>query len=273
MPRDCVSGTLENARAEIARHLADADPDLVTAARAAQLVTLCAAIERLGAAGKVLYAQRAAQSMVWRDEGHRCAASWMALTTGIGMGEALGTFETSAALGSLPETAQALRQGELSSPQRKVIAGAATADPRRQRALLDAAATGNLKGLKDVAAQVRATAQSAAEELAAYNARRAARGVRHWSDPDGTFRLDARLTPDAGATMLGALQVALVWGRSAAAPPESSRRAGSSRATVCIRVDAAALRRGHVQGGEICTIPGWAPSPWRWPIVSSPMPL
>ena len=110
-PSGVVPRSLENARAEIARHLADADPDLVTAARAAELVTLFAEIERLGAAGKVLYAQRAAQSMVWRDEGHRSAASWMAQRTGIGIGEALGTLEASVALGSLPETTEALRKG------------------------------------------------------------------------------------------------------------------------------------------------------------------
>ena len=32
------------------------------------------------------------------------------------------------------------------------------------------------------------------------------RYVRHWTDPDGAFRLDAKLTPDAGATVLSALQ-------------------------------------------------------------------
>jgi len=282
-----VLAALENARREIARHLSQADPDRVTTTGAAQLVTLFAEIERLGAAGKVLYAQRAAQSMVWRDEGHRSAASWMAQKTGIGMGEALGTLEASAALGSLPETTEALRNGELSAPQLKVIATAAVSDPRAERTLLDTAATGNLKGLKDRAAQVRAAAHCAAEELARYNALRAGRRVRHWTDPDGAVRLEARLTPDAGAKVLCALQgeadlrfhearthqefepagaymadalVALVCGE-AAASPHSSRPARSSRATVCIRVDAAALRRGHVEGGEICTIPGVGPVP------------
>jgi hypothetical protein len=30
--------------------------------------------------------------------------------------------------------------------------------------------------------------------------------VRHWTDPDGALRLDAKLTPDAGATLVSALQ-------------------------------------------------------------------
>jgi len=283
-----VLAALQNARQEVARHLEGADPDRVTSAQAVALVTAFAEIERLGASGKVLFARRAAQSMVWRDEGHRSAASWMAHKTGTGIGEALGALETSAALGSLPETTAALRKGELSAPQLKVIAGAAAADPRRERDLLERAATGNLTGLKDAAAQVQAAAHCAAEELARYNAVRAARYVRHWADPDGAFRLDARLTPDAGARLLSALRpeadlrfhharktqeiesppayladalVALVCGESAAAPEDSARRGGPARATLCIRVDAAALRRGHAEGGETCAIPGVGPVP------------
>jgi len=279
-----VLAALENARKEVARHLAGADPDRVTTAQAAALVTAFAEIERLGASGKVLFARRAALSMVWRDEGHRSAASWMAQKTGTGMGEAIGALETSAALGSLPETTEALRKGELSSPQVKVIAGAARGDPRTEGELLHAAATGSLKGLKETAARLRAAAHSSAEELARYNAIRASRSLRHWTDPDGAFRLDARLTPDAGARVLSVLRpeadarfhqarkdqnqeppaayladalVALVCGE----PVAGSTGSGSPRATVSIRVDAAALRRGHVEAGETCVIPGVGPVP------------
>jgi len=276
-----VLAALETARRELTRHLADADPDRVTTAQAAELVALFAEIERLGSSGKVLYARRAAQSLVWRDQGHRSPAAWMAATTGTGLGEAIGALETSAALGSLPETAEALRRGALSAPQLRVIAGAAKEDPRTEAELLAVAATASLKGLKARAAQVRAVAGSAAEELARYNAIRAARAVRHWSDPDGAFRLDARLTPDAGARLLSVLRpeadarfhqarqdqdqespaayladalVALVCG-------EARSGATGPRATVSIRVDAAALRRGHAEAGETCVIPGVGPVP------------
>ena len=53
---------------------------------------------------------------------------------------------------------------------------------------------------------MRASADSAAEELARYHAIRAGRAVRHWTDPDGAFRLDARLTPDAGGRLLSVLR-------------------------------------------------------------------
>src|ERR1700719_2420255 len=80
LPEEMIT-SLRNARREISRHLDGADPDRVTSAQAASLVELFAEIERLGAAGRVLYAKRAAESLVWRDEGHRSAAEWMAAKT------------------------------------------------------------------------------------------------------------------------------------------------------------------------------------------------
>ncbi len=53
----------------------------------------------------------------------------MAEKTGTGMGDALNTLETSSALASLPETTDALRRGELSGSQLKIIAAAAVDNP------------------------------------------------------------------------------------------------------------------------------------------------
>ncbi len=274
---------LRNARRDLTEHLAGADPDRVTTAQAAELVALFAEIERLGSAGKVLYANRAAESTVWRDEGHRSAASWMAEKAKTGMGEALATLETGTALLSLPATAEALRRGDLSATQVKVIAAAAIDHPRSESELLKTAATHSLKGLRERAAQVHASAASARQELDRYNAVRASRYVRHWADPDGAFRLDAKLTPDGGARLLGAIEaeadslfaearkagrhespatyradalVRLVTGDAVGSPST-----GPSRSTVCIRVDARALRRGHAKEGETCHIPGVGPIP------------
>ncbi len=282
---------LKTARRDIARELAGADPDRVTAAQAAEIMTLFAEIERLGSAGKVVFSKRASESTRWRDEGHRSAASWMAETTGTGLGDALNALETSSALESLPETSDALRRGELSGPQLKIIAGAAADNPKTETALLKAAANYSIKGLKERAAQVLAAASSAEEEKARHVAVHAARYVRHWADPDGAFRLDARLTPDAGAKLLSALKqeadfrfnearkanaheppaayladalVALVAGEPASPAsrgPAGSGSSGSSGATVVIRVDARALRRGYAKQGETCAVPGVGPVP------------
>jgi hypothetical protein len=278
-----VLADLKKARREIARHLADADPDRVTTTQAVEVMALFAEIERLGTAGKVLFTRRASQGTAWRDEGHRSAASWMAARTGTGVGDAMATLETAEALTVLPETTEALRRGELSGAQVKVIAAAAASHPDQEKELLDSAGRDSFKTLKERAAAVRATACSAQEENARYLAVHAARYVRHWTEPDGAFRLDAKLTPDAGATVLSALQteadarfsaarrakteespaayradalVALVTGDSVAGPGGSG-----PRATVCIRVDGAALKRGFTKGGEMCAIPGVGPVP------------
>lgn len=278
-----VLATLRTARRALTEHLAGADPDRVTTAQAAELVALFAEIERLGSAGKVLYANRAAESTVWRDEGHRSAASWMAEKSKTGMGEALATLETGSALQSLPATSEALRRGHLSASQVKVIAAAAVDHPRSESELLKTAATHSLKGLKERCAQVQASAVSAKQELERYNAIRVTRYVRHWSDPDGAFRLDAKLTPDAGARLLGALEAetdalfaearqvgrhespgnyradALV--RLVTGDADGSRSTGPTRSTVCIRIDAKSLRRGYAKDGETCHIPGVGPIP------------
>src|ERR1700692_1862332 len=99
--------SLKNARREISHHLDTADPDRVTSAQAASLVEVFAEIERLAAAGRVLYAKRGADSSGGRDEGHRSAAAWMAAKTKTGMGEAMASLETAEALGSLPSTSEA----------------------------------------------------------------------------------------------------------------------------------------------------------------------
>ena len=290
---------LETAARDIARQLAGADPDRVTTTAAAALVARFAEIERLGAAGKVLFAARASQSMTWRDEGHRSAASWMAQTTGIALGEAMSTLETAEALGALPKTTEALRSGALSPSQLKVIAAAAAHRPEAESALLGAAATGSFKELKDNAASVRASATSAHEEQTRYLAIQSSRYLRHWADPDGAFRLDAKLTPDAGAKVLSALEfeadahfsaarragqretpaayradalVALLSGEGLVRADSSkdsgastgsgpSRRSKGPRAMVCIRVDATALTRGHARAGETCVIAGVGPVP------------
>jgi hypothetical protein len=279
--------SLKSARREISRHLDTADPDRVTSAQAAALVEVFAEIERLGAAGRVLYAKRAADSSVWRDEGHRSAASWMAAKTKTGMGEAMASLKTAEALASLPSTSEALRRGDLSVSQAHEITVAAAAHPEAEGALLKAAADHSLQGLRQKCAQVRAAAGSAARENERYRAVHAARYLRHYNDADGAFRLDARLTPDAGAKLVSAIEtearavfdearkagthepaaayaadalVALA-GRGARGSSGAPGRCRGPRASVHIRADLSALRRGHVKPGETCEIPGVGPVP------------
>jgi hypothetical protein len=112
-----------------------------------------------------------------------------------------------------------------------------------------------------------------------YEKVRRSRYLRHWVDGEGAFRLEARLCPDAGAKVLAALEVhhrrifatARREGRresydayaadALVALAEGGGTGTGPRAVVNVRVDHAALVRGHVEGGETCDIPGVGPIP------------
>jgi Domain of unknown function (DUF222) len=273
----------KRAVADITAYLARLEPDRVTTAQASELFGLFAELTRLGSAGQVLLAARVRDSDTWKNDGHRSAASWVAQATGTGLGDAIATLETAERLEFLPETTEALRSGALSAPQVREIAAAAAARPSAEGELLEAASTCTLKGLKDRCRRVRAVAGSAVAENERYEAVRKSRFFRHWSDPDGGFRGEFKITPDAGARLLSSLEVRanelfdearkadnrdapaayaadalveLVTRGARVAPVKAN---GSP--VVHVRVDASALRRGYVEDGEVCEVPGVGPVP------------
>jgi len=112
-----VLAFLEDTNRALAAHLAEADPRRVSGADAAKVFAAVAEMERLVGALRVLFTKRAADSMTWRDQGHRSAATWMADKTKSAVGDAVATLEVAGALETLPGTTEALRRGELSAPQ------------------------------------------------------------------------------------------------------------------------------------------------------------
>ena len=277
---------LRTAKDMVAAQLRAADPDALRSADAAEVLALFAEIERLGAAGRVLFSHRAAQSVRWREEGHSSAAHWMAATTGTGLGEAAAGLETSGALRNLPGTEEALREGRLSFSQARLVAQAASARPEAEGALLERAATDGLRGLREQAGAVLARVASARAEAERHRALHARRCLRTWRGPEGALHLRGELPPEAGATLLGALAPlerarfdearragerlgpgqatadALV-ALAQAGPANNKTRTGAKTtpATVVLRVDAAARRRGHVSEDETCEIAGVGPVP------------
>jgi hypothetical protein len=95
--------TLQRALREIKGTLAEFEPDRVAAADGAKVFALFLELQRVVGAGKTLHASRAADAGLWRDQGHRSPASWMA--------------ETAEALQSLPETTEALRRESCLRPR------------------------------------------------------------------------------------------------------------------------------------------------------------
>jgi hypothetical protein len=208
----------------------------------------------------------------------------VAEATGTGIGPAITALETARHLGSLPATDEAVRQRKLSGTQVNEIAGAAILQPEAEQSLVDAAGNQPRSVLKLRCKRVRATGQ---DQRATYDAIRKGRYLRHWIEDNGAVRFDARLTPDEGARLVAAVtgetdllaaaarRAGLDEPRKAVAvdapvslacrPPADAEGqddgSAATRATIHVRVDHAALVRGHVEAGELCEIPGVGPIP------------
>ncbi len=130
-------------------------------------------------------------------DGHRSAAHWVAEATGETVGAATRTLDTARALETLPATDEAFRAGRLSETQAAEITATASADPASESQLLEAAGSTTVKGLRDRCREVRAGAE--ADDAAWARRLHMQRKAHEWTDPDGMYRLEAHLAPDAGA--------------------------------------------------------------------------
>jgi len=288
-----AAATVEGLRALVG----EVEPRCLSGEDAARLLGLFAEIERLASVGKALMARRVEETSLHKRHGHRSASDYLAATTKISPAEAQRTLEATRRMEELPEAAEAWRRGQLSQSQANEIAAAASVDPSIESELVAVATSKPLAELAERCGKVRATA---ADEKSRYRAIHQSRYLRHWTGIDGAFRMDLRTTVEAGAAIMAGLQPfkeqvfadarcavrrersdayaadALVAMARAAHPvtPEAaeanqdeparaSNRGGSSRSatSVAIRVDAEALARGYVEGGETCEIPGIGPVP------------
>jgi hypothetical protein len=249
-------------------------PGTLEAQRAVDLFNDAARAERLCTAIKARLARRVEETKVWRDSGHRSAAHWVAEATGATVGAAARTLETARALEALPETDAAFRAGQLSDVQAAEITSTAVADPSAEAELLAAAGTTGVKGLRDRCREVRAGAEG--DDQAWARRLHVHRRAHEWTDPDGAYRIEARLAPDAGARFSSA------WKTHTDRIFRDARRAGRREphaayaadalvalasegpckpVEVRVTVDSAALSRGHSKRGERCEIERVGPVP------------
>jgi hypothetical protein len=214
------------------------------------------------------------ETSVWRESGHRSAAHWVAEATGETVGAACRTLETVHALDELPATAAAFRAGDLSGTQASEIASAAGAEPSAEVALLEAAATTSVKGLKDRCRQVRAGAEP--DDRAWAQRLHGQRRAHEWTDPDGAYCISGRMAPDAGARFSAAwnAHVDRIFREARQAGRREPRAAYAADALVAlanegpckpvevrVTIDSAALARGHTEPGERCEVERVGPMP------------
>src|SRR5579884_795161 len=248
------------------------DQDRMTGRQAAQLGERLAKMERLCSAAKATCARRVADTKVFRDRGHRSAASWLAEASGESVGVATQLLDTATRIAPGSAVDEAFRRGQLSATQAKEIAVAVEADPKAERKLLDAVDRLSLPELKAECRAIRSSATAEGDKRRVYERIRATRHHRSWTDDDGAFRYRGRTTADDGARIMAALQAetshlfrqARKAGRAeridacavdALVRVLQSKQAGPKKPpTMFIRVDAAALQRGATEGHELCQI-------------------
>ena len=260
--------------------VAGLDASALGASDSLELFGAFARLERLAAAGKVLCSLRVAESGAWFSTGHRSPAHLIAHDSGVAVGHAVDLLEAAEAMRTLPATEERFRAGALTERQVVEVATAALADRSSEAELLDLAEDASFPERQRAAARVRAAATDDDERHRRAHRRR---HLRHWVDLEGSFRLSASLTPEAGAMVLAAMEPhrqaiarraaeehrgkrhrdsdgavaadALVAMARAASAGQAADPLRPASAVIHVRVDHAALRRGHTEAGEASAFP------------------
>jgi hypothetical protein len=252
--------------------------DGLDAHEAALVVERCAEGERLLAALRALAAATLEDKSLWRREGFRSVAHWMASKTGTAVGPAIATMEMVSLLADLPVVAEAFRAGRLSEAQAREIAAVASEVPDAEEQLVEAAGKLTFRDLREECRRVEAAA--AVDEDDRYRQVHGRRRIRAWVDRHNVGRLSARMTPDELARVMteidrrcGVIAESAIRGRwfesweahrvdalVEMALPDSDGPAGPA-SVVHVVVDYEALMRGHTVSGERCEIPGIGPIP------------
>ena len=187
----------------------DLVPETLAPADAQRWIELLAAIERLAAGMRLLLARRVDTDGLFDGTGERSAADWLAKTTGRSTRDAQADLECSRRLKALPDSEDAVRNGELSDQQAKAVADGAAADPDAEEELLDTARKGSFGELarKAKAAKAAALGDDEARHAAAHRNRSLSTGVNELGEGWGRFngpapdlaRLRAALGPHLDA--------------------------------------------------------------------------
>jgi hypothetical protein len=225
-----VTGAVE----VLSAFVAGFEPARFSGPDAERLVGLFTRASRLCEAGKALSAKRATDANRHQASGFKTPSQWLASLTGDSVGDAADTLELASTMERHPGVDHSYRKGKLSKARAKAVGEAVRANPDSEGELLGAAeGTDTLRQVKERCDYAKARARRAEADDARYRALHRSRALRTWVDStDGAFRLDARLTPDAGARLRSALQA------EERAVFEAARRRGETEPSAAYACDA-----------------------------------
>ena len=138
------------------------------------------------------------------NNGFVSCAHWLHWRTGIDLGASREKVRVARALGALPRISWAMEHGALSYAKVRALTRVATAE--NESALLDVAVCATAAHVERFVRGWRRVDR--ASEAQDDERRHLSRELRTWVDDDGTVVLRGRLTPEAGAVVLRALEAA-----------------------------------------------------------------
>src|SRR5213592_4010172 len=138
------------------------------------------------------------------NTGFRSCAAWLSWRVGLAPGAAREHVRVAHALGTLPRLAQALARGELSYAKVRALTRVAT--PETEERLLSIARAGTAEHVERIVRGWRRVDRTA--EARETSRQQASRALHVYQDDDGTITVRGRLTPEAGALLMRALEAA-----------------------------------------------------------------
>jgi hypothetical protein len=138
------------------------------------------------------------------NTGFRSCAAWLSWRVGLDLGAARERVRVARALGTLPHLAQALARGEISYAKVRAVTRVAT--PETEERLLAVARAGTAEHVERIVRGWRRVDRR--EELRETVRQHASRALHVYQDEDGSVVVRGRLTPEAGAVLMRALDAA-----------------------------------------------------------------
>src|SRR5947207_485159 len=138
------------------------------------------------------------------NSGFRSCAAWLSWRVGLDLGAARERVRVARALGALPRLANALSRGEISYAKVRAVTRVAT--PETEERLLAVARAGTAEHVERIVRGWRRVDRQA--EMRDVARQHATRALHVYPDDSGAMIVHGRLTPEAGALLVRALDAA-----------------------------------------------------------------